>query len=71
VNQNVPIAPTERWCSTLTFLHETDAIHFQSGYENRRINVRLPAAYFGVSFSSLLVQGVLGLGLPVPLSVST
>jgi hypothetical protein len=31
----------------------------------------LLAAYFGVSLSSLLVQGVLGLGLPVPLSVST
>src|SRR5215471_18541242 len=31
---------------------------------------RLQAAYFGVSLSSLLVQGVLGLGLPVPLSVS-
>jgi hypothetical protein len=29
------------------------------------------AAYFGVSLSSLLVQGVLGLGFPVPLSVST
>ena len=29
------------------------------------------AFYFGVSLSSLLVQGVLGLGLPVPLSVST
>jgi|GEM_PF-4574035 len=28
-------------------------------------------AYFGVSLSSLLVQGVLGLGLPPPLSVRT
>jgi len=28
-------------------------------------------AYFGVSLSSLLVKGVLGLGLPPPLSVRT
>ncbi len=31
----------------------------------------LCGGYFGVSLRSLLVQGVLGLGFPVPLSVST
>lgn len=35
------------------------------------VPIIVAAAYFGVSLSSLLVQGVLGFGLPVPLSVST